>query len=425
MKVEKIQDVIVIGAGQAGLAISYYLKNHKIRHVVLEQHCIGSSWKEQRWDSFKMNTPNWMTTLPEMDIPVNKREQFMMKEEFIMYLRRYARAFDLPILKKNKVVDIEKTDAGFVVNVEQEGGFYTFLSKVVVIASGIMNKILLPKISKNLPVHIKQFHASEYKNVKQMPAGNILVVGGGQSGCQIAEELALANRKVYLAGSKVARAPRRYKGKDIMEWMDKLGMMDMSNKILMEKSNLIAVQPQVSGLGLLGHTVSYQSLYSLGVTILGGLKDVDYENLYFDDNGKSNIRYADETSIFIKSQVDAYLEKYSVLTTEEEEDFADLPDNYCVAACDLRVICLRNFDITAIIWATGFGYDFSYLNASLVDDTGKPQHTAGEMLEEGCYCIGFPWLRNKKSGLVYGVNDDALLIVEKIVKKLNNTITNE
>lgn len=419
MKVEKIQDVIVVGAGQAGLAISYYLKNHRIKHIVLEQHFIGYSWKEHRWDSFKMNTPNWMTTLPGMDSPINKREYFMTKEEFVMYLKKYVRTFNLPILENHKVIGIEKTDIGFAVNIEKEGVFYTFLSKAVVIASGIMNKISLPKLWKNVPAHVKQFHASEYKNVKQMPTGNILVVGGGQSGCQIAEELALAKRKVYLAGSKVARAPRRYKGKDIMEWMDRMGMMDMSSKLLKEKSHLLAVQPQVSGLGLLGHTVSYQSLYSIGVTILDGLKGVDDENLYFDDNAKSNIHYADETSVFIKSQVDAYLEKHSAFISEEEEDLSDCPDNNYVSASDLRILCLRDFDIATIIWATGFGYDFSYLNASLVDDKGRPEHVDGEMLTEGFYCIGFPWLRKKKSGLVFGVSDDAKAIVEKIMQNLN------
>lgn len=417
----EIFDVIIIGAGQAGLATSFYLKQHKIIHVVLEQDSIASSWEKQRWDSFKMNTPNWMNLLPGREIHSQKRHHFMTKDEFVDYLKTYVLQFDLPVLEKHKVVAVEKVSENFIVTIDEEGMQHNILTKTIVVASGIMNKILFPNLSDSIPEHILQVHAANYKNPMELPERNVLIIGGGQSGCQLAQELTLGNRKVYLAGSKVARAPRRYRGKDIMEWMDQLGTMDISTIELADNPNLDATQPQVSGVGLLGHTISYQSLHRMGVTILGGLKGVDHENLYFEDNCKEHIRYADETSDAIKKNVDQYLKKSpEIAVSNTDEDPSDVPDHAYRSASDLKIINFNDCGITTLLWATGFGYDFSYLNSSLLDKIGKPKHIEGKMMIEGLYCIGFPWLRKKKSGLVYGVNEDAKIIVENILHQLQN-----
>lgn len=407
--------VAVIGAGQAGLAISYFLQKEDIKHIVLEENIIGYSWITQRWDSFKMNTPNWMTELPDMELPKEIREHFMTRDEFVTYLNNYAQRFELPILEKHKVIDVEKYENHFIVVAENKGNMHKIQADVVIIASGMMNESKFPKLAEKVPDNIVQFHASEYKNPNQLPDGDILVVGGGQSGCQIAEELALSGEKVYLASSKVPRAPRRYRGKDIMEWIDIMGIQDTSVNELNKNPKLNATQPQSSGVGLFGHTISYQSLNKSGVTILGSFKDIDDKTFYFADNSRENICFADDTSRMIKENIDLFLSKHPELETSiMEEDVADLPDIDCISASKFDEIHIMQSNITSIIWATGFGYDFSYLDTSLLDEKGVPKHVEGVIQTDNLYCIGFPWLRKKKSGLVYGVKEDAEVIVQKI-----------
>lgn len=415
--------VAVIGAGQAGLAISYFLKKAGIKHLVLEENVIGHSWISQRWDSFKMNTPNWMTALPGMKLPEKIRENFMTKDEFVQYLNKYSREFELPILEKHKVLHIEKQGSLFEIITANKGNTQKIYSNTVVIASGIMNQLKFPSLADKIPENIVQLHASEYKNPNQLRNGNILVVGGGQSGCQIAEELALAGRKVYLASSKVPRAPRRYKGRDIMEWLNLMGIQDISTQQLQENPNLNATQPQSSGVGILGHTISYQALTKLGTTVLGTFKNSVDGMFYFGDNAKENIRFADDTSRISKENIDSYLKKHPELETGiEGEDFADLSDTDCLSASEYNEINPLQANITSIIWTTGFGYDFSFLDSTLMDDKGIPKHKDGLLSIENLYCIGFPWLRKKKSGLVFGVKEDAEVIVKRIIGKMETTI---
>ena len=409
------QDIIIIGAGQAGLSASYFLQKEGIKHVILEQNEIGSSWIWQRWDSFKMNTPNWMSWFPGMELPTEIREHFMTKDEFVTYLRKYVDTFELPVMEGYKVVRLKYQNELFIISTENNGQQTEWRAKSVIVASGMMNKVQLHRSSPYISPNIMQLHASEYKNPQQLPEGNILVVGAAQSGCQIAEELALAGRKAYLASSMVPRVPRRYKGKDIMEWMDLMGTHDITVQQLQQNPKLNATQPQSSGMGLLGHTVSYQSLHRMGVQILGSLNSVENGIFNFEDNAKANILFADECSANIKNGIDEFINRHSnIRASDEETDEADFPDKELTSAHTSKEISPTDKNITTIIWATGFGYDFSYMEAKFLDESGKPKHTNGKIYE-GLYCLGFPWLRKKKSGLIYGVREDAELIVQELL----------
>lgn len=413
------QEVIIIGAGQAGLSASYFLKKEEVNHIVLEQNEIGCSWISQRWNSFKMNTPNWMTWLPGMELSAEIRENFMTKDEFVSYLKKYVHTFQLPVKENYKVSRLQKINDKFLITTENNGQQTQWQAKNVIIASGMMNKIRLPDLSHSVPQNITQLHASEYKNPQQLPEGNILIVGAAQSGCQIAEELALAGRKTYLASSKVARAPRRYKGKDVMEWMNLMGIQDITAQQLEQNPKLNATQPQSSGMGLLGHTVSYQSLHRLDVTILGSLKEVEEDVFHFKDNAKEHIRFADETSASIKKSIDEYVKNHpEIIILDEGMDEADLADKEFVSASSIVRLSLTDYNITSVIWATGFGYDFSYMNADLLDETGRPKYSEGK-IDNGLYCLGFPWLRKKKSGLIFGVREDAEMIVKNLLRNKN------
>ncbi|WP_417886038.1 NAD(P)-binding domain-containing protein [Zunongwangia sp.] len=407
--------VAIIGAGQAGLATSYYLQKSGINHIVLEKNVIGSSWVSQRWDSFKMNTPNWMTALPEMPLTKAISQQFMTKNEFVAYLKAYVQKFKLPIVEEHQVLQLKKQTDSFTILAANKGKRLEIKADFVVIASGIMNKPKFPKLAQKIPDNIVQLHAATYKNPNQLPKGRTLVVGGGQSGCQIAEELALSGKKVYLASSKVPRAPRRYRGRDIMEWLDIMGIQDTLTQDVKSTQQVQTKQPQSSGVGVFGHTISYQSLHQVGVAILGSFKGIDNATFYFSDNAKENIRFADDASQAIKENIDGFLIKHPELNTEvTEKDKADFPDANYSSASEIKEISIKQAEITSIIWATGFGYDFSYLESALLNDTGSPVHNNGIMNTERLYCIGFPWLRKKKSGLVYGIQEDAKFLVKKI-----------
>ncbi|WP_437921231.1 NAD(P)-binding domain-containing protein [Sphingobacterium sp. LRF_L2] len=421
MNPHKIYDLIIIGAGQAGLASSYYAKHAALSHIILEKHEIGSSWSRQRWDSFKMNTPNWMTTLPGLPLLDGENMFFMSTNEFLDYLENYVKKFDLPVRTGVKVLSVEKENNYFVVETRNGSTETKLYSRTVVLASGCMNKIQYPKIAEIFPNTLYQVHAGEYKNPNQLPKGAVLVVGAGQSGCQIAEELALSGRKVYLCSSKVPRAPRRYKGRDIMDWMNRMGAMDCSVDQQKESSTRQMTQPQTSGQGELGHTVSYQSLHIIGVEILGSLKDIKENIVFFEDNNKENIAFADQSSKALKKGIDTYLLRQG--HTESDEEFidkADLSDDSFSAASNRKAIDMVSSSIKSVVWATGFGADFSYLPTALLNEKGVPLQEKGKLALEGIYCLGLPWLTKKKSGLVFGVQEDAQRIIEFVVSFIRN-----
>lgn len=411
----KIYNTIVIGGGQAGLATSFYLKQEGREHVVLEKGEIGNSWIAQRWDSFTFNTPNWMNTLPGLEID-NKKEAFMNKNEFVDYLNSYVDTFQLPVKGNSKVISLtqDKSKNCFCIVTLHQGVLSEWRSINVIIASGAMNKGSLPEFSKTIPNQITQLHASEYKNPSQLPAGGVIVVGSGQSGCQIAEELILSGREVHLASSKVGRTPRRYKGKDLMEWLVLMGFMDVATAAV-DPEIIRNPQPQVSGVGALGHTISLQSLQRQGVSILGRFNGFENETFMFNNDATENIRFADKSSEKIKEMIDNYILKNNSIPTESELDAADLPDQECVSASHLRSLPLLESKISSIIWTTGFEADYSWIKIPILDNLGKPIHENGIAPVSGLFYIGFPWLSKRKSGIVFGIKEDA----ERIVSKLN------
>lgn len=418
MNIISTYPVIIIGAGQAGIAVSYYLKQSNIKHVVLEKSAIAASWKTQRWDSFSMNTPNWMTTLPGMDAAGNKHG-FMTGTDFSTYLETYATTFSLPIHEGCEVVSVNRKGKGYELITKSKQEEAKWYASHVVIASGMINVPKLPGLSSQLPFTVNQLHAANYKNPGQLKDGGVLIVGAGQTGCQLAEELALAGKNVYLAGSRVPRVPRRYKGKDIMEWQQITGAMDVPAEMLKANAGLNAMQPQVSGKGVLGHTVSYQSLHSMGVTVLGTFTGFENEKFTFTDNSAVFIQFADRASEAIKQKVAAFTALHpEILTKDEDVDVADITDENLDSASGITEIKAGIEGITTVIWATGFGYDFNYLDTSLLDEKQRPMHVNGIMAGTGLYCIGFPWLRTKKSGLVYGVADDAAFVCGNIIEAL-------
>ncbi|MCC9071199.1 NAD(P)-binding domain-containing protein [Flavobacterium sp. F-65] len=412
----KIYNTIVIGGGQAGLAVSFYLKQEGHEHLVFEKGQIGNSWISQRWDSFTLNTPNWMNTLPGLEIN-NKRDSFMNKNEFINYLKSYAARFSLPIKNDFEVVSLsqDKNENCFCIVTLHQGVLSEWKSNNVIVASGAMSKGSLPPLNKIIPDYITQLHASEYKNSIDLPEGDVIVVGSGQSGCQIAEELILSGRNVYLATSKVGRTPRRYKGKDLMEWLVLTGFMDIATSTV-DATTINNPQPQVSGIGPLGHTISLQSLHRQGVLILGRLNGFENKTFTFNDDAIDNIHFADKSSEKIKKMIDDYILKNTISVKDNEFDDADAPDQESISASHLKSLPLSEYKINSIIWTTGFYSDFSWIKIPALDSSGKPIHENGISPVSGLYYIGFPWLSKRKSGIIFGIKEDA----ERIVSGIKN-----
>jgi putative flavoprotein involved in K+ transport len=269
-----------------------------------------------------------------------------------------------------------------------------------------------------MPDNIVQLHTADYRSAEALPPGAVVIIGSAQSGCQIAEDLLKADRTVYLCTSKVGRIPRRYRGRDIFEWWIEMNYFDETFASLEDKSISLAPPPQVSGLGRYGHTISLQHLAHQGVVILGYLRDVDGGGLVLSDEAAAHVRYADEFSQMCKRRIDAYLEERGITSPPLEDDPGDIPDVQAAFVSPLRRLNLEEAQVSTVIWATGFRADFSWLHLPVFDAQGMPIHQRGVSPMPGLYFIGFPWLNSRKSGIIYGIEDDARYITAAIARQL-------
>jgi putative flavoprotein involved in K+ transport len=415
-----ILDTVIVGAGQAGLGISYFLKLEGRHHIVFERGRIGESWLSQRWDSFKLNTPNFMNVLTGLPYDGPEPDGFGRCDELVSYFQRYVDQFQLPVRTGVTVVSVEHAEDGehFIVRTRTDGQEESVQSRSIVIASGTQRTPKFPLIRSRIPNNITQLHTADYRSAAALPPGAVVIVGSGQSGCQIAEDLLSAGRTVYLCTSKVGRAPRRYRGRDILEWWIDMKFWDVTFASLEDKSISRASQPQISGLGRNGHTISLQHLARQGAVILGRLLDVEADTLVLSDEAAAHVRFADEFSQRVKDGVDAYLAKAGITPPPLIADPADATDPQTECVSPLRQLNFREAGVRTVIWGTGFTADFSWIHLPAVDAEGKPIHQRGISPVRGLYFIGFPWLNSRKSGIIYGIEEDARYIASAIAQQL-------
>lgn len=411
-----VLDVIVAGAGQAGLSASYFLKKYGLSHIVFECGKIGESWRSQRWNSFVLNSANKLNVLPGDSYKGNDPDGFCPAGTFVSSLEEYAETFQLPVSENTKIISVEKDEESglFKINVLKNNNIGNYYCRQVIIASGAQNKKKLPAFAGSISSHIKQLPAGEYRSAGELPDGAVLVVGSAQSGCQVAEDLIDAGRKVYLSTSMVPRVPRRYRGKDVLDWLLEMKFFDVWKEETTDPAMLQMKAPQMTGKGDGTKTISIQALAKKGATILGKMENANEEDLCFQPNAVMHVKFADGFSGKVKSTIDEFILANQLAAPAPEFDAADIADADTSCASQITLLKAKENNISTIIWATGFKGDFSYIKLPVFDSNGHPKHQNGISDTKGLYFLGFPWLRSLKSALIHGIKDDAEFICEKV-----------
>ena len=407
-------DAVVVGAGQAGLGIGHLLQEAGKEIVIYERGRVGETWRSQRWDSFAVNTPNWANGLPGLPYDGDEPDGFWHRDELVEYFERYASRFRLPIREGIEVTSVRPTaDGAFEVGAEgADGPVGPVTARNIVVASGIMQSPKIPRISERFPSGVLQLHAADYRTPGALPAGAVVVVGGGQSGCQITEDLLLAGRSVYVCTSRVGRAPRRHRGRDILEWFRDIGVWDETVADLPDPAMQFAPQPQVSGVGRYGSTLSLQYMQQQGAVLMGHLDDVVDGVLTTNDALAENLAFADDISAQLKTEIDDYIDRAGIEAPAHVPDPIDEPAGPGVVAAGATRLDLTDAGVSAVIWCTGFTATFDWLQFPVLDESGHPIHDRGVSPIPGIYFLGFPWLHTRKSGVILGIDEDARYLVD-------------
>jgi putative flavoprotein involved in K+ transport len=415
---------VVIGGGQAGLAASYHLMQAGIDHVVLERGRIGETWRSQRWETFVLNTPGWLSHVRADDRMGDRDDEgrddgFLSAGAFVGRLEAFAQRHKVPIRRGVNVTDIEPVSPlgeGFLVSVDGPGGPDTLRTRAVVVASGIQNVARIPAIAAAFPADLPQVTAADYRGPAHLPSGAVLVVGSAQSGVQVAEDLLAAGRTVYLCTSRVGRLRRRYRGRDMIGRLIDAGFYDVTSAQLPDPAMRFWPIPLTSGVGPLGHTVSLQGLAAKGVRMLGRPTAVEGDRVVLDDTVGPNIAFGDRISRELKALVDDHLRGSGAPLPPLGPDPADEPHPDPAAVHSPAVLDLDAAGIASVVWTCGFAGDFGYLPTAALDARGMPIHERGVSPVPGLVYVGFPWLTNRKSGIIPGVDRDAAMVVDQLTR---------
>lgn len=399
-------NTVIVGGGQAGLAISYYLKQEGREHVVLERAtAVANAWRNERWDTFTLVTPNFQVRMPGAEYNGDDPYGFMSKEEVVKYFDDYVERFDLPVHCGVEVFGVEKQGKRYVVRTS-EGDYET---DNVVIATGLYQSPRIPLFSAHISSNILQIHSSQYRNPSSLPSGAVLVVGTGQSGAQIAQELYQSGRKVYISIGSAGRVPRRYRGKDINDWFTWMGMFDTKVEELKSPQLKFHAHPQISGKNG-GQSLNLHQFARDGVVLLGHVRGARARRVFVAPDLKETLAQVDQFEIDALKMVDQFIVRRGL--TAPAQTVPQLRDGY-----EQEVITELNLEeagISTIIWAIGYSFDFSMVKLPVVDADGYPLQKRGVTEYGGLYFLGMPWLHSRKSGILFGVGDDAAYLAAHI-----------
>jgi len=402
----KYTDTVVVGGGQAGLAMSRCLCERGVKHVVLERGRVGERWRSERWDSLRLLTPNWHSRLPHWHYRGEDPDGYMTAKQFIDHLEQYARSFGAPVHGDTTVQAVEKL-AGESYRVTTDRGIW--VARNVVIATGHCDVPWVPPLAAGLADDIHQLVPSKYRNPQRLPAGNVLVVGASASGVQLAEELARTGRRVTLAVGRHTRLPRRYRGRDILWWIDTMGgFMVPADPAEEAKSPA----PQ-----LVGHpdsrSVDVGTLQDQGVRLAGKIIEADSYRVRFDDKLADRVKDADDQLAATLAKVDEFA---TIMGLDDR-----VGPREAVPASRLRTAAteldLRAENITTVLWATGYRRSYPWLKVPVLDDRGEIRHKGGITDEPGLYVLGLRFQRRKNSNFIDGVGNDAAELARHLVER--------
>jgi putative flavoprotein involved in K+ transport len=402
-------DTVIVGGGQAGLAISYYLTQEGREHVVLERApAVANAWRNQRWDSFTLVTPNFQVRMPGAEYEGSHPYGFMSVAEVVKYFDDYVERFALPVHCGVEVFSVEKIGERNVVRTSE--GKYE--AENVVIATGLYQSPKIPSFSVEISPPVLQLHSMEYKNPSLLPGGAVLVVGTGQSGAQIAEELYQSGKKVYLSIGSAGRVPRRYRGRDINDWFTRIGMFDTKVEELKSAADKFQPHPQISGKNG-GESLNLHQFARDGVVLLGHVRGARDGRLLIAADMKETLAKVDQFEINALKAVDDYIARMGL--SAPAEAVPQLRDGYAQEV--ITELDLNASGISTIIWATGYSFDFSLVKLPVVDSDGYPIQKRGVTDHDGLYFLGMPWLHSRRSGILFGVGDDAAYVAQHIVTR--------
>lgn len=399
-------DTIVVGGGQAGIAMSEHLSKAGVSHLVLERDRIAERWRTCRWDSLVANGPAWHDRFPGMTFDTISPDDFATKDQVAEYLERYAKSFGGPIRTGVEVTGVSRLAGkpGFAVATSAGD----LQASRIVVATGPFQRPVIPAIAPDRD-GLQQLHSTDYKNPSQLTDGAVLVVGAGSSGAQIADELCKSGRKVFLSVGPHDRPPRKYRGRDFCWWLGLLGGWD---KPAIEKGSE-HVTIAVSGADG-GRTVDFRQMAGEGIVLLGSTTSFRGDDVEFSPDLVENIEIGDSNYFALLDAADAFVEQQGLDLPKDPEARNLPPDPECMLR-PIRELNLIEAGITSIIWATGFTVDYAWLDLDVLDERGSPIHHRGISAEPGAYFLGLPWLSRRGSSFIWGVWHDAKYIADHIV----------
>jgi putative flavoprotein involved in K+ transport len=405
--------VAIIGGGQAGLSISWYLTQSGIDHVVFEKNRAGYTWRAERWDSFCLVTPNWQCQLPGFPYQGSDPHGFMLREQIVDYIDAFITSFNPPLLEGVNVSHL-RSDAQRGFMIDTTAGIH--VADQVVIAAGGYQTPFIPRCAERLPSDIVQISSSQYRNPTQLPEGAVLVVGSGQSGCQIAEDLHIAGRKVHLCVGDAPRVARRYRGKDVVKWLDMMGYYELPvhdhplREGVRDKTN-----HYVTGRDG-GRDIDLRQRAIEGMELYGRLLDVQGDSLTLDDDLAMRLDQADQVSDSIKTSIDNFIAKNGI-SAPEEARYSPV----WAPPSERPSLNYRTAGITSIVWSIGFRTDYGWIDLPVFNGRGQPSHVRGVTPIPGAYFLGLPWLYTWGSGRFSGIARDAEYLAEHIKARVAST----
>ncbi len=401
---ERSVNVAIIGGGQAGLATSWHLTQAKVDHVVLESGRVAETWRSRRWDSFCLVTPNRFVTLPGANYDGPDPDGFMLLSELIDYFQSWADSFDAPVEKSSTVTKLAADGDGFVVSLPSG----TIRARTVVVATGAYQRPFRPAGVESLPKDVVQLFAEEYTNPASLPPGAVLVVGSGQTGCQLAEELHESGRKVFLACGRCVWVPRRMDERDAVWWMVESGFMDRTPDKLPSPAARLLGNPQTTGHDG-GRDLNYRVLHELGVQLLGRYVSADGPKLQFADDLAASVDFGDARLVDLLKFIEAGCTPKGITPPTFE-----MPP-------PLRIETRTELDLArdgigSVIWTSGYRPDYGWVKFPVFDSMGFPQQVDGCSSVPGLFFMGVHWMRKGKSSILYGVGEDAEVVAGHIVE---------